>query len=241
MSTADHDLDRDPGPGAGDGPGARADGIPSFVDPLAGGLTALVGLAVTAAGLFVLEGGDRAAIERLVAEGEVQGDLLTEAQLVDVLVETAWWTGVGLVLAGLVTVLLGVGYVVRRRRERRSGSPAYGTGTAGFLGAVVAALTSFIPLSPVIGGALSGYLTVDEVSGRSGATAGAVSGLWFGVPTSVAGLAVAVGIGQGLAGVQDAPGVGFVVVGATIILLIGLLLFAGMGALGGYVGGLLTD
>jgi len=103
-----------------------------------------------------------------------------------------------------------------------------------FVGAVVAVLTSFTGLSPVIGGAVAGYL-----NRRDGVKVGAISGAIAVVPL----LGLLVLFGSVLAFVPmmgGRPGMGM---GASLGILVLVFVFGfllvysvGLGALGGYIG-----
>ncbi|MFC5368370.1 DUF5518 domain-containing protein [Salinirubrum litoreum] len=57
------------------------------------------------------------------------------------------------------------------------------------VGAVVTVVTSFVPLSPVLGGGVAGYLQRGDT--REGATVGAISGLLVAIPLAILGTLVA--------------------------------------------------
>ena len=97
------------------------------------------------------------------------------------------------------------------------------------IGAVVMFVLSIIPLSPVVGGAVSGYLHK-----REGAKVGALAGLFAAVPIVALVMFVVtflVPVNVGTVG----PLVGFGIAAVVLLLLVGLYT-AGLGALGGYIG-----
>lgn len=99
------------------------------------------------------------------------------------------------------------------------------------VGALVAFLTGFIPGSPLIGGAVAGWLV--RADGRRGALAGAIAGLLFSLPTVlVLWVIFTVALGVTLLGAIPAA-FGFVVV---LFGLAGVAYTLGLGALGGYLG-----
>lgn len=102
------------------------------------------------------------------------------------------------------------------------------------IGAVVTIVTSFIPFSPVLGGAVSGYLQRQDSSAalRVGAIAGAISLIPF--------VLVVFLIGSFLPFIPavGAPGAvaGFFGIALVIGLIFGAIYTIGLGALGGYIG-----
>ena len=99
------------------------------------------------------------------------------------------------------------------------------------VGALVAFLTGFVPGSPLIGGAVAGWLLREN--GRRGALAGALAGFLFSLPTVLVLWAIfTVALGVTLLGAIPAA-VGFVVV---LFGLGGVAYTLGLGALGGYLG-----
>jgi Na+/proline symporter len=61
--------------------------------------------------------------------------------------------------------------------------------TNALIGAVVTVVTSFVPLSPVLGGGVAGYLQRGDT--RAGAYVGAISGLLVAIPLAILGTLVA--------------------------------------------------
>ena len=108
----------------------------------------------------------------------------------------------------------------------------FSTVVNGLLGGVVGALLSFVPLSPLLGGAIAGYLE----GGRpeDGLTAGAIAGLVVLVPfVFLLGFLLFV---LGFAGVPRLFGVvGLLVLAASALYAVGL------SVLGGYLGVLLKN
>lgn len=100
------------------------------------------------------------------------------------------------------------------------------------IGAAVGILLSFVPLSPVLGGGVAGYLEGGESD--DGLRVGAVAGAVMAIPLAFIGLVLSVFVlGAG------AP------VGVGAMFLLALLLIAlytvGLGALGGLVGASLAE
>lgn len=216
--------------------------LPPFVDWIIGAVIALGGLLSLVGGSAVVTLIDREQLAEGVSEGTITVTIfteeLTEAETLDVADAVTTWTGVGLLVTGAAMVLFAVGYVALRHRARsRTEGQVSSYPTHALLGAVAAAVLSFVPFSPAAGGALAGYLEQDQ-SGRT-VSVGAVAGLLALVPVlllvvfalggTVVGLS---GIGQnGLAMVTAATAVFVLAAVATI--------GGGLGALGGYVGGIL--
>jgi hypothetical protein len=109
------------------------------------------------------------------------------------------------------------------------------------LGAVVSFVLSFLPLSPVLGGAVAGYLNGPDRN--AGLKLGAVSGVILTIPLllvgfAVAGLFFAVPV-MGMAGGASPAAMG-VPFGIGVLLLFaflfGLVYTVGLSAVGGYLG-----
>ncbi|NHN40253.1 DUF5518 domain-containing protein [Halorubellus sp. JP-L1] len=96
-------------------------------------------------------------------------------------------------------------------------------------GAAVSILTSFVPFSPVLGGALAGWLVRDDP--MQGAKVGGLSGLVISLPLGLIvipffGIAIFDG---------GASGIAFLFI-AMFVVFVGLLYTVGISALGGYLG-----
>lgn len=104
-----------------------------------------------------------------------------------------------------------------------------------FIGAVVTIVLSFLPFSPLIGGAVAGYL--EE---RDGIRVGALSGAIAALP--LLGIAFLVIVGFGLFGAFLDFGIGIlVIVFSFFVLSIIVVYTVGLSALGGYVGVYFVD
>lgn len=234
-SDADSTPDTDHPPGA-DHTSDNADGTPPVLlrksaDWILSILLVVVGLGAGAVGLAVRGAANRDRISELVADETIQSDVLTEAELVDALYNLAWWGGLGLAVTGGLIAVVGVAYLAYRSRvrDRPHGSPD--TLSVGVIGAVVTAVLSFIPFSPVVGGGVAGYLQRGDAG--AGARVGAVAGL-------IATLPVAVLLGFLVAGFV-ASGAGFVAGIAAVALGVSALFAVALSALGGYLGVYLAD
>lgn len=213
--------------------GAGASEVPlRFVDWLTAGVLALVGLAFVLAGAALLLWTDPDVVTRLVADGTIRSDVLGPSALADVVVLTAWWSGVGLVTTALGTWLVGGWFVAARRRERREG--VRGVRTNAIVGAVVSAVFGFVPLSPVLGGAVAGYLQRGDRD--AGLRVGGLSGLLAVLPVVAVLLFVFVGLVAGAAGSQALPVVAVAAAVTAVALLMALLFAVGLGAAGGLLG-----
>lgn len=216
--------------------------IPAFVDWLVGAGIALVGLVLTGVGSVLTTVADRDLITDAVRDFGTQSTFLTEQETIDVAVPTLHWTGIGLLVAGLVLLVGAAAYVYSQRRARqRAGVEGRvgGLRANAVAGAVAALVLSFVPFSQALGGAIAGYLEA-SVSGKS-TRAGAASGLVGVLPALVIVPFVLVGIAGGASAIGD-QGLTLMIGGVVFVaLLFGTALAAGLGALGGYVGGAMAD
>ena len=220
-----------------------ADGpLPEVVDWILATAVALVGLLSVVAGSALVFLVDRDGLAAGIEDGTVTVTVatteLTDAEALEVADAVVSWTGAGLLLVGIGTVLVAVGYLVARRRAHRrseTGEPTGSYGTYAVLGAVVTVVLSFVPFSPALGGGVAGYLERGE-SDRT-VSVGALAGFLPAAPV----LAVLVFVLGGLiAGLLTIGQIGEAIVVGTTLLLIALLvatLAGALGALGGYVGG----
>ena len=102
------------------------------------------------------------------------------------------------------------------------------------MGAVVTVVTSFVPLSPILGGVVSGYLGGGD--GADGTRVGAYAGLVAAVPLTILVLSllggfVIVAIELGLGGIAV-----FVALAVVFASLVAVAYLVGLSALGGYIG-----
>jgi hypothetical protein len=200
-----------------------------FVDWLTAGVLALVGLAFVLGGAALLLWTDPETVARLVADGTIRSDVLGPAALADLVVLTAWWSGAGLVVTGLVTWLVGGWFVAARRRERRDG--VRGVRTNAIVGAVASAVFAFVPFSPVLGGIVAGYLQRGDRD--IGLRVGGLSGLLAALPAVLVLLFVFVGLVAGATGSGALPVVAVAAAVTAVVLLFALLFSVGLGAVGG--------
>lgn len=213
--------------------------LSKLLDWLVATLLVLGGLLATAFGALLYGWADRALIADLVAQGRLQSTELTDAQLIDVTYGLLWWGGLGLIVVGLALVVAGVTFLVLRTRTRRhraeSGAAGPDTTAIAIAGAVVSILTSFVPLSPVLGGLAAGYLRGGTRS--EGARIGAYAGLVAALPLSVVLLFAVGGFGVVATQVGLAASVSvFVGVAMLFAALVSVAYVVGLSTLGGYFG-----
>ena len=225
---------------------ADAPRVPEFVDWIAGALIALSGGALAVGGSALAFLLDREALEAGVESGEITVVVvereLTEAEALDVTDAVVSWTGWGLLVTGAALFLFAVGYVVVRHRVHArtpESESAVSFRSAAVLGAVTAGVLSFVPLSPVLGGGLAGYLEHSRAGRAVGV--GALSGFLAMAPALLVLAFVTVGLYAGLAAV-GAASVGVVAAAAMLFAFLFTAAFGtGLGALGGFAGGRLAD
>lgn len=104
------------------------------------------------------------------------------------------------------------------------------------VGAIVTVLVSFLPFSPVVGGAVAGYLEGPDTD--QGLRVGAISGVFASIPLVLLGLALVVFGSLFL-------GFGLGIVGVLLVVVFGGLLLGlytvGLSAIGGYLGAYVAD
>lgn len=216
--------------------------LPAFVDWIIGAVLAVGGLAGVLGGATMLLAVDRPAIERGVAEGAIQSDVLSGPDLVEVSLAVATWTAVGLLVTGVVMVLAGVAYLVARRRTHRraeAGEPTSDYVAIALLGALVSGVLSFLPFSPAIGGAAAGYLERGE--SERVVSVGALSGLLTMAPVLALATFSMAGLAVGLSEIGE--GTWAILAGIALLLVLAMVAVVGggLGAIGGFVGGKLAE
>lgn len=215
--------------------------VPEVVDWLLGALFVLVGLASALGGAALLAATDRSEIRQAVAKEEIQSDVLTDAEVVDVAQAMLTWSGVGLLVLGAVLVLGGIAYVLIRRRTFRreaAGEDVSHYGGNAVLGAVAAVVFSFVPFSQAVGGLLAGAL--EGGSDKRALGVGALSGVLAVVPLLIALVFALSGVAVGLVGVGEGAWATVVLAGLLLTLGVLVTIGAGLGALGGFLGGRLA-
>lgn len=213
--------------------------FPEFVDWLLATLIALAGLALLVGGSALAFVVDRQLLADAIARGEIVSTSFTAAELLEVSLAVVSWTGIGLLVTGIAMVLGAITYVLLRHRAYRGDGPVNAYATNALLGGVTSVVLTFLPFSPAIGGALAGYLERGE-SERT-LSVGALSGLLAAAPLLVILTFVSVGLVSGILAVQQS-GIALVVGAAMLLALMVLATVgAGLGGLGGYVGGKLAE
>lgn len=200
-----------------------------LLDWTMGVVLAMLGLLAGAMGAGLYYAADRAAVATLLSDSEFRSAVLTETEAVDLLVGLGQWTGLGLIAAGALTVAAGGAVVVAHGRARRAGrsTPRW---IVGLLGGLVGVVTSVLPFSPAIGGAVAGYL--DPADGGRGLSIGAIAGLFGLLPILIVGSFAAVG-----AALSVPPELlALVVIVSALLAVFTMAVVVGLSTLGGYVG-----
>lgn len=219
-------------PGTGiSGPTSR------LVDWITAVLLVVGGLMFTTFGAAVSAIADRERITNWVADGQLTSTELSDAELIDTTLALFTWGGIGLVVVGLLLIVGGVGFLLYRRRARETAATETqqpDSVTLAIIGAVVTVVTSFVPLSPILGGVVSGYLGGGD--GADGTRVGAYAGLVAAVPLVL----LALFLLGGFAIVATELGLGGVAVFVALALvsasLVSVAYLVGLSALGGYIG-----
>lgn len=100
-----------------------------------------------------------------------------------------------------------------------------------FVGAAVSVVTAFLPFSPVVGGAVAGYL-----ERQNGASVGALSDVIAAIP-----LALVIFLATSLFVVVPDPAAGGIFLFISVAVVLASLYTIALGALGGFVGVYLAD
>jgi len=205
----------------------------AIFDAIVSLLIAIAGLGTAAAGIAVYGTADTATAEEIVADLEVTSTIMTEAELVDAIHSFMVWGGIGLAVTGAALVVVGIGFLVysRRLRGRREGTGLVidDRYVLAVVGAVVSAVASFVPFSPVVGGGVAGYVRRRGNGLRIGALAGAALAAPYALVLAfLAGGAFAVNAGT----------IGLLIV---ITLVASVVLTVVLSAVGGYAGAVIAD
>jgi hypothetical protein len=199
------------------------------IDWAIGAVLGVFGALIALCGGALYAASSHAVVTDVIRNGEFESDVLTEAEAIDLLVALGQWSGVGLVVTGLLLVALGVGVVVLhgRVREADEPTPAWVLGVAG---AIVGGVLSFVPLSPVLGGATAGYLDSDQTA--SGLGTGTLAGVFGSLPVLVVTVFSGIGLFVGVPG-ELAPAAAALLAFTAVLT---LLYFVALSAIGGYLG-----
>ncbi|MFP4590181.1 MAG: DUF5518 domain-containing protein [Halobacteriales archaeon] len=219
--------------------GGLAPGQRVILDWLVTGFLVLAGLIVVAAGYAAFDSVDPEWFTDLVEEGTIRSDVLSEAEVVEVLAEMLWWGGLGAVILGVLLVVVGIGYIAVRRRDhtraREVGRVSSSLVADAVAGAVATVATSFIPLSAIIGGGVAGYL--HGGSRLDGAKAGALSGVLL----ALAGVFLGGMLLLGLTTADVRADINIVVFIVVLSLLVSIVFNLVLSAVGGYIGVYLAE
>jgi len=195
-------------------------------------LFAVEGLVAALLGVNLATGVDREFAENVAVEVVAEADPsigVSEQVIADAVQTVAVWAGGGFVVAGLLTVAIGVWFRryrvgVRDRVVDGQQAPRW---HAPLLGGLLATALLFVPFVQLLGGGVAGYL-----SDRSGILDGALAGVVFGAPGYVGWVAVLASVI--LSGIPS----------ATVLFLFAALVYlvadVVLAAVGGLVGGLLS-
>ena len=224
----------------GDGP------IPEFIDWFLAAIVALGGLMAIIGGTAVMLLVDQDAVAEEMEAGDARMTVftreLTQAESVAVAEAVITWTGIGLLVTGVGMLVFAIGFVLWRHRayrRARTGDPLSSYWTYALVGGFATALLSFIPISPLFGGALSGYLERGE-SNRT-LSVGALAGLLPVVPLVVLIAFVLGGVVAGLMEIGEDSVALFMAVVLIFSIAFTAIVAAGLGAGGGYLGGLIAE
>ncbi len=214
------------------------DTLGTVVDWIVTAFLVLGGLSIATGGLVTSLVADRAQIEELVADGTIQSDVLTDAELVDLTYAMASSGGLWVLVVGLLTLVAGVVFFATRRRTRAQYAaderPPPTVGTYALVGGLITIVASFFPLAPILGGAVAGYL--ERGDRHQGLVTGGLAGLVAAAPL-VVGFVILLGgliiganaLGLGLASVAIALAI-------VLVTMIAALYLIALSAIGGYLG-----
>lgn len=138
-------------------------------------------------GFLLSEFADIGRITSWVEAGRITSTDMTDPELIDAVYAMIWGSGIGLVATGALLVIAGAAFFGFQTRARRRfevtgiASPSI-VGNA-ILGALITIVGSFVPFSPVLGGAVSGHLQGGSESGA--VRTGLLAGLFAAVPVAV--------------------------------------------------------
>jgi hypothetical protein len=204
------------------------------IDWAIGAILSIAGALIALGGIALYYGVTRPDVTDYVHSSEFQSEVLTDREAIDALVAFGQWSGIGLLAAGGLLVLIGIAVVVAHRRARHDNrsTPNWILGVGG---ALIGSLLSFIPLSPILGGVAAGYL--DPNPETSGLGTGTLAGVFGSLPLFVVVTFASIGLIVSVPS-ETAPAVVTVV---CVALLLIVLYFVGLSAVGGYLGGWLRN
>lgn len=206
----------------------------SAIALLLGGALSLIGGVV----LFTIL--DRGEVIEEAAGGEItlltRTTELADAAAASLATDVITWVGIGFLFTGSVTVLFAIWFAVARYRSRRSsgGRSRRSTLPSAVFGGVIGAIAGFIPIFPAVGGTVAGY-----VEGRSGrpVRVGALAGVLASIPIIVVLAAALTGLTSGLLALDRSELATLAGLSLLAVVTVGTAIAAGLGAVGGFVGG----
>lgn len=204
------------------------------IDWAIGAILSIAGVLIALGGIALYYGVTRPDITDYVHSSEFQSEVLTDGEAIDALVALGQWSGIGLLVAGGLLVLIGIAVVIAHRRARHDNrsTPNW---ILGVVGALIGSLLSFIPLSPILGGAAAGYLNPNPET--RGLGIGILAGVFGSLPLFVVIIFASIGL---IVSVPSETATAVVTVVSVALFLI-LPYFVGLSAIGGYLGGWLRN
>ena len=220
--------------------------LPATVEGVLGILVALGGVLAVGIGTALGAAVDRETIADAIEDGDVVAgtEELTAAEGTEVVDTLVSWVETGGFVVGAGMIVAAVGYLYVRRQARQQARPGQqpdAFGTHALLGAVIGAVFSFIPLATGLDGAVAGYFEQSDSSSGHPTRAGAVSGVLLVVPVLVLLAFVLAGLVSGLQAVGQGDVIGVSVVVLLLAGVVSTAVTAGLGALGGFVGGRIAE
>ncbi|MFA9516613.1 DUF5518 domain-containing protein [Halopenitus sp. H-Gu1] len=200
------------------------------IDWAIGAILSFAGTLIALSGTALYYGVTRPDITDYVHSSEFQSEVLTDGEAIDALIALGQWSGIGLLAAGGLLILIGTAVVVAHRRARLDdrSTPNW---VLGVVGALIGSLLSFIPLSPILGGLAAGYLNRNPET--SGLGTGTLAGVFGSLPLFVVIVVASIGL---IVSVPNETATAVVTVVSISLFLI-LPYFVGLSAIGGYLGG----
>lgn len=221
----------------------RTSGIRRVIDWVIAVLLVIFGLLMAAGGALVAIAipGRQEIEDELQAENidwnEVNQDVdfveITESGVVDAIADGGLWLAIGILLAGLAMLVGGLILAWKRYgydQQLDTPVPA-GFWSNALVGAVLTTVLPIDPFSALAGGGVAGFLHLEDAG--TGAFVGAVSGALAMVPLVIVALFGSIGLM-----LTEFAVIGVLVIVGTIFL---VLLYAGLSAVGGFLGAVIRQ